>query len=280
MALSKTQVDRLGDRLKSGSHTESDLRLLDDYRWSFGEAYEAVVRTLRQRGALPTGRLAKSTLSIVEKLRRESIRLTQMQDIAGCRVILGDVLEQDQFVASLEADFPEATVIDRRESPSHGYRAVHVIVKMTGKMVEIQIRTALQHLWAEVSEKSSDVLDPTIKYGGGEQRWKHFLATCSKSVASYEQFEKKHAEAVKLGKVADASLEKFKRVVAKMRKRAARDPELQEYDNQLQFLTQEKKLRTKSDKAMGKELGRLRKVNTDLLTKAIADLAQRKGQKL
>ena len=92
-ALSKTQVDRLGDRLKGGSHTESDLRLLDAYRRSFGEAYEAVVQIIRQHGELPTGRLAKSTLSIVEKLRRESIRLSQMQDIAGCRVVVVDVVE-------------------------------------------------------------------------------------------------------------------------------------------------------------------------------------------
>ena len=86
MPVSKTQINRLGDRLKSGPHTESDLRLLDDYRRSFGQACEAVVRTIRERGQSPTARLAKSTLSIVEKLRRESIRLSQMQDIAGCRV--------------------------------------------------------------------------------------------------------------------------------------------------------------------------------------------------
>src|SRR3990172_4493543 len=114
MSVSKTQIDRLGDRLKEGFHTESDLRLLDDYRWSFGEAYEAVVRTIRRGGEFPTGRLAKSTLSIVEKLRRESIRLSQMQDIAGCRVVVTNVVQQDRFVASLKTDFPGASVIDRR----------------------------------------------------------------------------------------------------------------------------------------------------------------------
>ena len=66
-ALSKTQIDRLGERLKGGSHTESDLRLLDEYRRSFGEAYEAVLRTIRQRGEFPTGRLAKSTSLLDER---------------------------------------------------------------------------------------------------------------------------------------------------------------------------------------------------------------------
>jgi hypothetical protein len=43
--LSKSQIDRLGDRLKKGSPSEADVRLLDEYRRSFGEAYEAVVLT-------------------------------------------------------------------------------------------------------------------------------------------------------------------------------------------------------------------------------------------
>ena len=278
MELSKTQVDRLGQRLKDGSHTEDDLRLLDEYRRSFAAAYEIVAGTLRKRGALPTGRLAKSTLSIVEKLRRESIRLSQMQDIAGCRVIVRDVLEQDRFVAGLKIDFPELIVSDRRETPSHGYRAVHVIVKMSGKLIEIQVRTVLQHLWAEVSEKSSDVLDPTIKYGGGEPLWQDFLTKCSKSVASFEEFEKTHTETVELGKVADASFERFEGFVARMRGEPLPEPMLKEYETLLERLAREKKRRAQGDKASAKRLAKLRKVNSDLLTKAIARLDQRKGQ--
>ena len=58
--------------LRHGPLNESDLRLFDDYRRSFAEAYEAVVRTISQLGEYPTGRLAKSTDSIVWKLRRSS----------------------------------------------------------------------------------------------------------------------------------------------------------------------------------------------------------------
>ncbi len=187
---SKTQIDRLGDRLKGGPHTESDLRLLDDYRRSFGEAYEAVVLAIRQRGELPTGRPTKSTHSIVEKLHRESIRLSQMQDIAGCRVIVVNVVQQDEFVASLGTAFPRASLIDRRDKPSYGYRAVHIIAEIAGKPIEIQVRSSLQHLWAEVSEKSSDALDPTIKHGGGPDWWRTSLTDLSEWVAAYEKLEK------------------------------------------------------------------------------------------
>ena len=186
---SKTQIDRLGDRLKGGPYTESDLRLLDDYRRSFGEAYEAVVRTISQRGEFPSGRPAKSTVSIVEKLRRESIRLSQMQDIAGCRVVVANVVEQERVVASLRSAFPAASIIDRRTKPSYDYRAVHVIVRISGKMVEIQVRSALQHLWAEFSEKLSDVVDATIKYGGGADVVRKALTALSERIAVLEVLE-------------------------------------------------------------------------------------------
>ena len=196
-AFTKTQIDRLGERLKGGLHTEGDLRLLDDYRRSFREANEAVIRAISEIGEFPTVRRAKSTPSIVGKLRREkSMHLSQMQDIAGCRVVVANIVDQEQFVASLRTAFPEASVIDRRDKPSYGYRAVHIIAKIAGKPVEIQVRTALQHMWAELSEKSSDVLDPTIKYGGGAGSWRTFLLKMSQSVAAYEEFEKKYSKGV------------------------------------------------------------------------------------
>jgi putative GTP pyrophosphokinase len=279
MPVSKTQVDRLGERLKAGAHTEDDLRLLDDYRQSFGDAYEVVIGTIRRRGGFPTGRLAKSTVSIVEKLRRESIRLSQMQDIAGCRVVVGNVIEQEQFVASLMTDFPGACVIDRRDNPSHGYRAVHVIADISGKPIEIQVRTSLQHLWAEVSEKSSDVLDPTIKYGGGSESWRSYLTKSSASVASYEDFEKKHSVAEALGEVADAAHEKFKKSVAALNDRNMPEDKLQELRGKLEKSTRQKERREQEDQEMLRELARLRNVNTDLFTWAISRPDELKREK-
>jgi putative GTP pyrophosphokinase len=186
--ISKTQIDRLGDRLRQGPVTEADLRNLDEYRRSFGEAYEIVVRTVREKLQLePTGRPAKSTSSIIEKLHRESIRLSQMQDIAGCRVVVADVAEQERVVVSLCNVFPGASVVDRRANPSYGYRAVHIIVEISGKLIEIQIRSSLQHSWAEVSEKLSDAVDPSIKYGGGADQIRQPLTQYSELVADLEE---------------------------------------------------------------------------------------------
>src|SRR3954471_23032236 len=110
--VSKTQIDRLGERLKRGQITEVDLRLLDAYRRTFTPSYEFVVGSIRDKLKLePTGRPAKSTISIIDKLKRESIRLTQIQDIAGCRIIVDDIAGQDSIVQSLTDLFPQSTVI-------------------------------------------------------------------------------------------------------------------------------------------------------------------------
>jgi putative GTP pyrophosphokinase len=188
--ISNTQIDRLGDRLRSNEVSDADLQLLDDYRLSFAPAYEAVVDVLRSTLKLePTGRPAKSTVSIVDKLRRESLRLRQMQDIAGCRVVVDDVVRQDSAVGWLTKAFGETSVVDRRKTPTYGYRAVHVIVRQGGTPVEIQVRTELQHGWAQLSEKLSDVVAPGIKYGGGPESLRSKLLKLSEAVGKMEVVE-------------------------------------------------------------------------------------------
>jgi putative GTP pyrophosphokinase len=185
--LSKNQIDRLGDRLRKGGISDEDLRLLDSYRRSFSGGYESVVGQIRDQLNLePTGRPAKSTTSIIDKLQRESIRLSQVQDIAGCRLIVNDIATQDDIVNKLRSLFEKSAIVDRREHPSHGYRAVHTIVDSGGKLIEIQVRTQLQHLWAELSEKFSDIIDPAIKYGGGNPETLRSLSAASDQIRDVE----------------------------------------------------------------------------------------------
>lgn len=53
-------------------------------------------------------------------------------------------------------------------------------------MIEIQVRTSFQHLWAEFSEKLSDQIDKDLKYGAGPQQFREMLADLSYLVAEYE----------------------------------------------------------------------------------------------
>lgn len=189
--ISKNQIDKLGNHLKKRKIQAVDLKVLDAYRKSFSGIYTHTINKIRTQIHLdPVGRPAKSTLAIIDKLQRESIRLTQMQDIAGCRIVVENMFVQNQTVDSLSQVFPEAVVIDRRSKPSHGYRAVHLIVQSAGKAMEIQVRTELQHLWAELSERLADAMEDTgIKYGQGNKKALDLLRECSEIIQQQEYDE-------------------------------------------------------------------------------------------
>ena len=166
--LSRRQIDRLGERLRS-TPTSDDRALLGEYRESFFETLLAVNFDLGRLGVGESdgGRL-KRPESILAKLERDSrIRLSRMQDIAGCRLVAKDKAEQDEIYARLQADFDIYRAYDIRENPHSGYRAVHVVVRHDDKFVEVQVRTENQREWARLSEQAASK-DIAVKYGGGD----------------------------------------------------------------------------------------------------------------
>lgn len=115
---SKSEIDRLGDRLREGVSPD-DLRMLDAYRLSFAASYQEVLTAVRDiSGVAVSGRPAKSTTAIVDKLKRELIRLSQIQDIAGCRVNVSDLATQDTISAIVTSHLTQHRIFDRRKSPS------------------------------------------------------------------------------------------------------------------------------------------------------------------
>ncbi len=115
-------------------------------------------------GLRPSSRL-KTPNTIIEKLVREKTRLGSMQDIAGIRIVEAMTIpEQDNLVAQI-VNRLDGEVVDRRARRSHGYRAVHIIVTARGCLVEIQVRTLLQNLWAQIMETLGDRIGRGIRYG-------------------------------------------------------------------------------------------------------------------
>jgi Region found in RelA / SpoT proteins len=60
-------------------------------------------------------------------------------------------------------------LLDRRTDHSFGYRAVHVVAYVSRLPVEIQVRTDLQHRWAEVVERLADQWGRGLRYGLGPE---------------------------------------------------------------------------------------------------------------
>jgi len=97
--------------------------------------------------------------------------LARMGDLAGFRIVgsFGFAMQDAQY-GEIARRFPPdprpARPIDRRAKPSHGYRALHAAVSFDGVNIEIQIRTLLQHIWADLMERLADRLGRQIRYGG------------------------------------------------------------------------------------------------------------------
>lgn len=166
MPTSKSQIDKLGDRLRHSTKiSEEDLAGYQKIREEYAPALKHVQQELRGIGLESTGRL-KTLGTVVDKLRREGTRLSTIQDIAGTRIVVdGGLTNQDDVVDAISRAFPDHRVHDRRQSPSHGYRAVHVVVVVDQKSVEVQVRTTLQDLWAQIFEGLADRWGRGIRYG-------------------------------------------------------------------------------------------------------------------
>jgi hypothetical protein len=174
LPLTKSAMESLGKRLaKQSPPADADIDALQALLLSFDEPLGDAVQLVHARlGLEPTSRI-KTTGTILDKLYRHggSI-LKSMQDLAGMRLV-GDFgrAEQDVIVAKLVDLFTvegqsDPKVMDRRKLPSSGYRAVHVVVHTSGVPVEIQVRTQLQHEWADLYEKLADKVGRGIRYGG------------------------------------------------------------------------------------------------------------------
>ncbi|MGH7232681.1 MAG: RelA/SpoT domain-containing protein [Nitrospiraceae bacterium] len=104
----------------------------------------------------------KRLSSIDLKLRLlPKLRLSQMQDIGGCRAIVKNVHAVNELVRSYNSQHKLDHIDDYIQSPKQsGYRGIHLIYRLlqqknvayNGLKVEIQLRSALQHAWATAVE--------------------------------------------------------------------------------------------------------------------------------
>ena len=137
-----------------------------------------------------------SIVSQVERLPR--IRLSQMQDIGGCRA----VLRTSDHAYDLALDFASSRIRhklirykDYIENPRRsGYRSLHMVyaydsdrsMQWNGLNTEIQIRSILQHQWATAVETVGTFTRNDLKSNHGNAIWLRFFALMSTVIAQTE----------------------------------------------------------------------------------------------
>lgn len=188
----RTQIDKLGDRIrKSAIVSDDDRAQLREILATHLAPMEFVQETLQTRLGLVVRARPKTEKSTIEKLRRNP-RLSTIQDLAGVRIILA---ERDPACAAVVArrarSLLEGRYQDRRSHPSHGYRALHLAVQHDGCWIEVQIRTRLQHRWAEIFEKLADVVGRQVRYGSpatypDDQALVDAMHSASRNIAAIE----------------------------------------------------------------------------------------------
>ena len=201
----KGQIDRAGFSLRdSNRHDQSFINaaeILNRWRTIHVNPLNIVKRKLNNLieeidiDASTAYRL-KRQHSVIKKLKRRydndhpTMKLSQMQDIAGCRIVVsnmelvnklyGHITKQIKYEKVSEKDYIVNPKCD-------GYRSIHLIYRYKAKtdklqnefLVEIQLRTQLQHSWATAVETVGLFTEQDLKSNEGSQEWQKFFKLVS-----------------------------------------------------------------------------------------------------
>jgi hypothetical protein len=193
--VSKSKVDLAGRQLaharRSGATEPRDASdVVDQWRATHADAMAWVGLRVAERLARAgldfrvAQRLKRKPQMISKLLRAGTMRLSQMQDVGGCRVLLQGlddveearsrlVMRAGRYEVAGEANYCEAG------RPVTKYRAVHLVLLRGGRAVEVQLRTRRQHAWAEAVERVAERTGHALKDGQGPQLFLDFFGAAS-----------------------------------------------------------------------------------------------------
>lgn len=202
------EVDAAGETL-----VNPDMSLWDKIRvypvidnWRAAHAYplNTFQMTLRRRarGVDPQAIVAqrlKRLSSIEDKLQRyNTLKLSEVQDIAGCRVVVSGVPQVYNIVNGYKREYADHRLESQndyiRHPKSDGYRGYHLIYRYfdikhpdyNKRKIEMQLRSTLQHYWATAVETVDIFLREGLKSHRGSPDWRRFFALMGSSIALRE----------------------------------------------------------------------------------------------
>jgi ppGpp synthetase/RelA/SpoT-type nucleotidyltranferase len=213
---SKNRVDWAGNILINEISSKEDrnkaISILDNWRAVHRYPMHIFKKRLKNvsekmdKEAFAVQRL-KRLPSIIKKLQRvyqgdkPTMKLSQMQDIAGCRVVMPTIKQARELyekhylkghIKHLKVNEKDYMMIPKKD----GYRSIHLIYRYNsdkeGKkdfnnlLIEVQIRSKLQHLWATAIEIVDFFTRQAIKSNEGQKEWIDFFRLVSSAFAIIE----------------------------------------------------------------------------------------------
>lgn len=218
---SRGQVDKAGKILADDKIPQHERIEVFDVvnNWRSSHAYPLHLTTKnldkkakRLRHNSVTAQRRKRLSSIISKLKRNpNMKLTQMQDIGGCRAIVPTIADVNELVRRYEVSIAKnppkkeqtstrTELVEKYDYIAYpkydGYRSFHFVFRYRttseekkaydGLRIEVQIRSQLQHAWATAVETISTFTEQALKSGLGDDKWKRFFSLMSSFIAIRE----------------------------------------------------------------------------------------------
>lgn len=185
---SKSAIDKAGnilakEKFQTCEEWESSDAIFDEFRQAHLQPLTSTTIALQNwfrtdNASYIIVQRLKRKPQILRKLKRLNTRLTQLQDIGGLRVIVDQNSDVDKLIEYITSKLKQQTsiaikrIVDYREKgrDDSGYRAAHIIMERDGVFLELQIRSRIQHYWAELIERTSVIYGYVIKELEGDKR--------------------------------------------------------------------------------------------------------------
>jgi GTP pyrophosphokinase len=156
------------------------IEIVEWWRSEHAKPLSRVAANLRyyvaEQGKPVVAQRLKRVPTIGDKLRRESgMQLARMEDIGGVRAILPDQDASNEVANRLRKNWTITRFRDYVSEPKpDGYRALHLINRNRGRLIEVQLRTPRQDRWANTVEAFARIA-PGLKFGAGPHELRDYF---------------------------------------------------------------------------------------------------------
>jgi len=203
---SQNQIKKAGKTIVRDNLTsveeEAALEIINNWRASHAFPLNTITMHLKRiaDADMVVVQRLKRLDSIVGKLKRfPNMSLCAMQDLGGCRVIVNSVEDVYKVAERLKASRIRHILreeYDYIQKPKQsGYRSFHLVYKYhsdraedynQNMLIEIQIRTMIQHVWATAVETMGIYTKSALKASFGDEEVLRFFALVSSVFSMYE----------------------------------------------------------------------------------------------